>query len=65
MYALSWLFLAVAVVSLLLGLTRSGLTFIYVSIAASVAAMLLLLVSVVRGSSSAGPPVEEQRGTQR
>lgn len=51
MYALSWLSLAVAVVSLLLGLTRVGLTFIYVSIAASVAAMLLLLVSVVRRGS--------------
>lgn len=48
MYALSWLFLAVAVVSLLLGLTRVGLTLIYVSIAASVGAMLLLLVSVLR-----------------
>lgn len=51
MYALSWLFLALAAVSLLLGLTREGLTLIYTSIAASVAAMLFLLVSVVRGGN--------------
>jgi hypothetical protein len=52
MYALSWLFLAVAVVSLLLGLTRVGLTMIYVSIGASVGAMLLLLAAVLRRGST-------------
>jgi hypothetical protein len=52
MYALSWLFLVTAVACLLLGLTRAGLTLIFISIAASVAAMLLLLVSVVRRSSN-------------
>jgi hypothetical protein len=57
-FALSWLALVVAVVALLLGLSRNGLTLIYISIGASVAAMVLLLAGVIRrpsGREAAGP----------
>jgi low affinity Fe/Cu permease len=47
-FAVSWVFLAVAVVALLLGLSREGLLLIYVSIGASVAAMVFLLAGVLR-----------------
>jgi hypothetical protein len=60
-FALSWLALAVAVVTLLLGLSRNGLTLIYVSIGASVAAMTLLLAGVIRrpsGKGARGPAPE-------
>jgi hypothetical protein len=46
--AVSWVLLAAAVVSLVYGLTREGLTFIYVSIGASVGAMLFLLGGILR-----------------
>jgi hypothetical protein len=46
--ALSWIALAVAVVTLVMGLSREGLTLIYVSIGASVVAMALVLGAVVR-----------------
>jgi hypothetical protein len=49
--ALSWVALAVAVVTLVLGLSREGLTLIYVSIGASIAAMGLVLAAVVRRSA--------------
>jgi hypothetical protein len=45
---LSWVLLAAAVGSLVYGLTREGLTFIYVSIGASVGAMLFLLGGILR-----------------
>ncbi|HEV3474634.1 MAG TPA: hypothetical protein VG602_04645 [Actinomycetota bacterium] len=48
MIVLSWVLLAAAVGSLIYGLTREGLTFIYVSIAASVGAMLFLLGGILR-----------------
>jgi outer membrane biosynthesis protein TonB len=48
MYALSWIFLAAAIGSLAYGLSQEGLTFIYVSIGASVVAMLFLLAGVLR-----------------
>jgi hypothetical protein len=47
-YALAWLFMAIAVGSLLLGLSRAGLTLIYVSIGASVMAVAFLLAAVLR-----------------
>jgi hypothetical protein len=47
-YALAWLFLVLAVASLLFGLSRAGLTLIYASIANSVLAMIFLLVAVIR-----------------
>ncbi|MGH2676719.1 MAG: hypothetical protein ACRDH1_15050 [Actinomycetota bacterium] len=47
MFAISWLCLALAVVSLLWGLSREGLLLIYVSIGASVAAMVFLLAGVL------------------
>jgi hypothetical protein len=47
-YALAWLFLIVAVASLLLGQSRAGLTLIYASIASSVLAMIFLLIAVLR-----------------
>jgi hypothetical protein len=46
--AVSWLFLALAVITLLLGLSREGLLLIYVSIGSSVAAVVFLLAGVVR-----------------
>lgn len=48
MIAFSWVLLAAAIASLIFGLTREGLTFIYVSIGASVGAMLFLLAGVLR-----------------
>jgi hypothetical protein len=53
--------LAVAVGSLLLGLSRAGLGLIYLSIAASVLAMVFLLAAVLRrpgepARRSAAPP---------
>jgi uncharacterized membrane protein len=57
-YALAWLFLIVAVASLLLGLSRAGLTLIYASIASSVLAMIFVVVAVIRR------PVEP-RGTDQ
>jgi hypothetical protein len=51
---LSWVCLAVAVGSLLLGLSRAGLGLIYLSIAASVLAMAFLLVAVVRRPGESG-----------
>jgi len=59
-YALAWVFLIVAVGSLLFGLSRAGLTLIYVSIASSVLAMIFLLVAVIRrpsGEAGRAPPV--------
>jgi hypothetical protein len=47
-YALSWLFMAVAAGSLLFGLSRAGLTLIYVSIGASLLAVAFLLAAVLR-----------------
>jgi hypothetical protein len=47
-FAISWLCLAVAVVALLLGLSREGLLLIFISIGASVAAMVFLLAGVLR-----------------
>ena len=58
MYALAWLFLIVAVASLLFGLSRAGLTLIYASIASSVLAMIFLLVAVIRRPAG-------QRGTDQ
>ncbi|HEX5948637.1 MAG TPA: hypothetical protein VFZ45_03645 [Actinomycetota bacterium] len=55
MFAISWLFLALAVVALLLGLSREGLLLIYVSIGASVAAMGFLLAGVLRRPGPDGP----------
>jgi hypothetical protein len=54
-FALSWLSLGIAVVSLLVGLSREGLTLVYISIGASVLAMLLLLAGVARGQSPRAP----------
>ena len=48
MYVLSWIFLGAAIGTLAYGLTQPGLTFIYVSIGASVVAMLFLLGGVLR-----------------
>lgn len=56
MFAISWLFLALAVVTLLLGLSREGLLLIYVSIASSVAAMVFLLAWVLRSPGPDVPP---------
>jgi hydrogenase/urease accessory protein HupE len=61
-YALSWLFLAVAVGSLLLGFGRAGLGLIYLSIAASVLAMGFLLAAVLRRPAGRG---EEPRSSER
>jgi hypothetical protein len=57
-YALAWLFLIVAVASLLFGLSRAGLTLIYASIASSALAMIFLLVALIR--RSARPPGTDQ-----
>lgn len=56
MFAISWLLLTLAVVTLLLGLSREGLLLIYVSIGSSVAAMLFLLAGVLRGPGPDGSP---------
>ncbi len=56
MFAVSWLFLALAVVTLLLGLSREGLLLIYASIGSSVAAMLFLVAGVLRRPGPPGPP---------
>lgn len=48
MVGVSWVFLAVAVVALLLGLSREGLLLVYVSVAASIVAMVFLLAGVLR-----------------
>ena len=48
MVGASWLCLAIAVITLLLGLSREGLLLLYVSIGSSVAAMAFLLVGVLR-----------------
>lgn len=58
-YALAWLFLVVAAGSLLLGLSRAGLTLIYVSIAASLLAMAFLLAAVLRRPSEPGDRAAE------
>jgi hypothetical protein len=56
-YALSWLFMAIAAGSLLLGLSRAGLTLIYVSIGASLVAVAFLLAAVLRRPpADAGEP---------
>ena len=55
MFAVSWVFLAVAVITLLLGLSREGLLLLYVSIAASVAAMIFMLAGVLRRPRPDGP----------
>jgi hypothetical protein len=66
--AVSWVLLAAAVVSLVYGLTREGLTFIYVSIGASVAAMLFLLGGILRKRpvqpATAGAPYGPPPGTE-
>lgn len=73
MYALSWIFLAAAIAALAFGLTQEGLTFIYVSIGASVVAMLFLLAGVLRkrplrpataGAPYGPPPEEAARGPE-
>jgi len=73
MYALSWIFLAAAIAALAFGLTQQGLTFIYVSIGASVVAMLFLLAGVLRkrplrpataGAPYGPPPEEAARGPE-
>lgn len=56
MFAISWLFLALAVVTLLLGLSREGLLLIYVSVASSVAAMVSLLAGALRRPGPHSPP---------
>ncbi|MGH2722805.1 MAG: hypothetical protein ACRDI0_00815 [Actinomycetota bacterium] len=64
---LSWIFLGAAIGTLVYGLTQPGLTFIYVSIGASVVAMLFLLAGVLRkkpvqpatAGAPYGPPPEE------
>jgi hypothetical protein len=56
-FAISWLFLAIAVIALLLGLSREGLLLIYVSIGASVAAMVFLLAGVLRRPRPDAPSV--------
>jgi hypothetical protein len=48
LFALSCLSLVVAVVTLLAGFDANGLSLIYVSIGASVAAMLLVLATFLR-----------------
>jgi hypothetical protein len=53
--AVSWLFLALAVVTLLLGLSREGLFLIYVSIGSSVAATVALLAGLLRRPRPDGP----------
>ena len=66
MIALSWLFLLAAIATLLIGVF-SDLIWVYVSIGASVLAMILLLVGVVRrkpvqpatAGAPYGPPVGE------
>lgn len=58
MYALAWLFLILAVGSLVFGLSRAGLTLIYASIASSVLAMIFLLIAVIR--RPAGPRETDQ-----
>ena len=66
MIALSWLFLLAAIATLLVGVF-SDLVWVYVSIGASVLAMILLLVGVVRrkpvqpatAGAPYGPPVGE------
>lgn len=55
MFAASWLLLAVAVITLLLGLSREGLLLIYVSIGSSVGAMLFLVAGVLRRPRPDGP----------
>jgi len=55
-FAISWLLLTVAVVTLLLGLSREGLLLIYVSIGSSVAAMVFLLAGVLRRPGPDGSP---------
>jgi hypothetical protein len=66
--AVSWVLLAAAVVSLVYGLTREGLTFIYVSIGASVGAMLFLLGGILRKRpvqpATAGAPYGPPPGTE-
>jgi hypothetical protein len=47
-YGLSWIFLGVAIGTLAYGLTQPGLTFIYVSIGASVVALLFLGAGILR-----------------
>jgi hypothetical protein len=54
-FAVAWIFLALAVVTLLLGLSREGLLLIYVSIGSSVAAMGFLLAGVLRRPGPDGP----------
>jgi hypothetical protein len=65
-YALSWLFLAVAVGSLLVGLSRAGLGLIFVSIGASVLAIAFLVAAVLRRSQAADdrPPGPEEPPTR-
>jgi hypothetical protein len=58
-FALSWLALAIAVVSLVLGFSRNGLALVYVSMGASLVAVVFLLAGVIRRPSdrdAAGPP---------
>lgn len=68
MIVLSWVLLAAAVVSLVYGLTREGLTFIYVSIGASVGAMMFLLGGILRKRpvqpATAGAPYGPPPGTE-
>lgn len=68
MIAVSWVLLSAAVVSLIYGLTREGLTFIYVSIGASVGAMLFLLGGILRKRpvqpATAGAPYGPTPGTE-
>jgi len=47
-YALAWVFLAVAAGSLLAALSRPGLGLLYVSIVASAVAVVFVVIAVVR-----------------
>ena len=69
MYAISFLFLLVAAATLLVGwLFQEGLTLIWVSIGASVAAAIFLIVGVFRRRSlepaTAGAPFGPEEGTE-
>ena len=66
MFALSWVFLAAAIGSLVFGLSQEGLMLIWISIGASVLAMLFMLAGVLRrpvrpatAGAPYGPPPEE------
>jgi hypothetical protein len=59
-YALAWVCLAAALGSLVYGVSQPGLTFIWISIGASIITMLLLLAGVLRGKRERPPAKEEE-----